>query len=69
MSKIQAAHFTRLFSSTVGMSVLQYLKDLTHNRVLPASCSDAELRFLEGQRYLVSQIENLIKQGKQNPSI
>ncbi len=64
-----AVQFTRLFSTQAGMSVLKYLKDLTHNRVLPASCSDAELRFLEGQRYLVSQIENLIKQGKQNPSI
>lgn len=69
MSTIDAAQFTRLFSTPAGISVLQYLKDLTHNRVLPASCSDAELRFLEGQRYLVSQIENLIKQGKQNPSI
>ncbi len=69
MSVIDAAQFTRLFSTQAGVSVLQYLKDLTHNKVLPASCSDAELRFLEGQRYLVSQIENLIKQGKQNPSI
>lgn len=69
MSVIDATQFTRLFSTQAGVSVLQYLKDLTHNKVLPASCSDAELRFLEGQRYLVSQIENLIKQGKQNPSI
>lgn len=69
MSTLDAVHFTRLFSSDSGKSVIKYLKDLTHNRVLPASCTDAELRFLEGQRYLVSQIENLIKQGKQEPSL
>lgn len=63
---IEIAHiFTRLFNTQNGQEVLNYLKNLTQNRVLPPSATDAELRFLEGQRYLVNQIEALIRQGKQ----
>ena len=58
---------TRLFSSHDGKEVLDYLKHLTKERVLSANASDNELRFLEGQRFLVHQIETLIRQGKEQP--
>ncbi|MBR5130406.1 MAG: hypothetical protein IKV03_04195 [Alphaproteobacteria bacterium] len=59
--------FARLFTSHDGKEVLSYLKHLTKERVLPASASDNELRFLEGERFLVHQIETLICQGKKEP--
>lgn len=65
MSDNIAHQFTRLFSSQVGLQVLDYLKNITLNRVLGPAASDSELRFLEGQRVLVHQIENLIKQGRE----
>lgn len=65
--KPPACQCTRLFSTPDGKEVLTYLKHLTKERVLSASASDSELRFLEGQRFLVHQIETLIRQGKEQP--
>lgn len=57
--------FARVFATAAGQEILTHLKSLTLNRALPPDVSDAQLRFLEGQRYLVCQIETLIKQGKE----
>lgn len=65
MSENNAHQFTRLFATTAGQQVLQHLKNITLNRILGPAASDAELRFLEGQRALVHQIEALIKQGRE----
>ena len=46
-----------------------YLKSLTQERILPADVSDSELRYLEGQRFLVHLIETLVRQGKEQPHI
>lgn len=52
--------FIKCFSSREGRIVLSYLKRLTQERYLgPESSSDA-LRHLEGQRHLVSIIQNKI---------
>ncbi|MBR4926731.1 MAG: hypothetical protein IKY98_00215 [Alphaproteobacteria bacterium] len=59
--------FVRLFSTNDGKQVLNHLKTLTKERVLAPDCSEAELRFLEGQRFLVNQIETWIRQGKEQP--
>lgn len=67
MKTAPTAQFVRTFSNTDGQIVLAYLKKLTKERVLPANATEAELRFLEGQRFLVHQIEILIKQGKEQP--
>lgn len=67
MNDQHTKHFARLFSSADGKQVLEYLKAFTKDRVLPASASDAELRFLEGQRFLVHLIETFIRQGKEQP--
>ncbi len=60
---------TRLFTSSDGKEVLTYLKSLTQERILPPTASDSELRFLEGQRFLVHTIETLVRQGKEQPKI
>ncbi len=59
-----ALDFVKTFNSVSGQKVLRYLIFLTMLRYLPASASSDELRFLEGERYLVSFILNMIKKGK-----
>ena len=50
------------FATPAGQSVLKYLRSITIEAVTGANVSDAELRHLEGQRYLVGLIERRIKQ-------
>lgn len=59
------AAFARLFGRPEGSEVIAWLKHRTMERVLMPDATDAELRFLEGQRALVNQILNLIQQGQQ----
>lgn len=61
----QAIAFTRLFNRPEGAEVLKWLRHRTLERVLMPDATDAELRFLEGQRALVSHILHLIQQGQQ----
>ncbi len=60
-----AAAFARLFHRPEAETVLAYLKRRTLERALPPDATDAELRFLEGQRALVAHIIALIQQGQQ----
>jgi hypothetical protein len=53
-----------LFSTPVGMSVMQYLKSITVDAVAGPNISDAELRHLEGQRYLVALISKRINHAQ-----
>jgi hypothetical protein len=50
------AIFRRLFSEPQGPEVLAYLQQITIQRVLDPSATDAELRHLEGMRALVAII-------------
>jgi hypothetical protein len=52
-----------LFTTDTGAEVLKYLRSITIELVNGANVSDAELRHLEGQRYLVGLIEQRIQQG------
>lgn len=61
-----AIDFAKLFSSSQGKKVLKYLICFTMTRYLPSSVSQDELRFLEGQRYLVSFIISMIKKGQKS---
>ena len=45
-----------LFNTPNGIEVLKYLKSVTIEAVSGSNISDAELRHLEGQRYLVALI-------------
>lgn len=59
-----AIAFARCFQTVSGQKVLAHLIKITRGRVLGCEASDAELRFVEGQRALVAQIEAFINQGK-----
>lgn len=53
-----------LFSDDLGKEVLRYLRSITIEAVSGANIGDAELRHLEGQRYLVGLIERRIKHAE-----
>ena len=56
--------FRRCFLSADGKKVLDYLRKMTKERVLPADENAHRLFYLEGQRALVSIIEQLVKKGE-----
>jgi hypothetical protein len=51
--------FIRTFASDAGRQVLTALRRATIERRLPPDAPEALLRFVEGQRALVAQIERL----------
>jgi len=53
-----------LFNTASGKEVLRYLRSITIEAVTGGGVSDAELRHLEGQRYLVGVIERRIKHAE-----
>lgn len=53
-----------LFKDELGKDVLKYLRSITIEAVNGAAVSDAELRHMEGQRYLVGLIESRIRHGQ-----
>ena len=55
--------FARVLNTPAGKELMAYLRSITLERVLGADASDAAIRFLEGQRFLVRQMENLIQRG------
>ncbi|MGN0929180.1 MAG: hypothetical protein ACI4N3_00895 [Alphaproteobacteria bacterium] len=56
--------FVRTFNSSSGKKVLKYLISLSLGRYLPPNATNEELHYLEGERFLVSFILNMIKKGK-----
>ena len=61
--ELMPIYFVKTFNTESGKKVLEYLISITLNRYLSPNSSDFELRFLEGQRYLVSFIKNMVKKG------
>lgn len=57
--------FLRTFNSLSGKKVLKYLVALTLGRYLPSNSSNEELRYLEGERFIISFIINMIKKARQ----
>jgi hypothetical protein len=57
-------NISSLFMSPTGKEVLRYLRSITIEAVTGGNVSDAELRHLEGQRYLVGLIERRIKHAE-----
>ena len=53
-----------VFRTPNGQEVLTYLRSITIEAVTGPAASDAELRHLEGQRYLVGLIERRIKHAE-----
>jgi hypothetical protein len=56
-------NFASLFSTPTGQEILRYLRSVTIEAVSGANISDAELRHLEGMRFLVALIEKRIASG------
>ena len=50
-----------LFSTDLGQQVFKYLKRITIDAVNGPNVTDAELRHLEGQRYIVGLIDRRIQ--------
>ena len=55
--------FARVLNTPAGKELMAYLRSITMERVLGADASDAAVRFLEGQRFLVRQMENFTQRG------
>ncbi len=53
-----------LFRTPNGQEVMKYLRSITIEAVTGPAASDAELRHLEGQRYLVGLLERRIKHAE-----
>jgi len=58
------ARFARCFRGEDGDAVLAHLAEMTLGRSLGANAHNGILRHLEGQRYLVSYIMGLVRQGR-----
>lgn len=56
--------FARCFAGPDGEQVIEHLKRSVLDRRLPPSASDAELRHLEGQRFVVGHILSMIDRGR-----
>ncbi len=54
-------NFASLFETDLGKDCLKYLRSVTIESVNGAGVTDAELRHIEGQRYIVGLIETRIK--------
>ena len=57
-------YFAKAFSTDAGKKVLAWLCNMTLGRYLPPSAKETELWYLEGQRYIVHFIINMINNGK-----
>ena len=53
-----------VFKTPNGIAVLKYLRSITIESVQGPNASDAELRHLEGQRYLVGVVERRISHAQ-----
>lgn len=53
-----------LFRTPNGRQVLKYLRSITIEAVTGGGATDAELRHLEGQRFLVGLIERRVQHGE-----
>mgnify|MGYP006883063858 FL=1 len=54
---------TSLFETPSGREVLKYLRSITIEMVNGPNVTDAELRHMEGQRFIVGLIETRVEHG------
>ena len=62
--EVISRNINSVFKTPNGAAVLKYLRSITIESVQGPNASDAELRHLEGQRYLVGLIERRINHGQ-----
>tara|TARA_B100001029_G_scaffold65363_1_gene52974 strand:+ start:1670 stop:1957 length:288 start_codon:yes stop_codon:yes gene_type:complete len=56
--------FLNVLNTKNGQKLMNYLKSITIEAVAGSEVSDATLRHLEGQRYMVGLIQRRINKGK-----
>jgi hypothetical protein len=56
----------QIFATPSGDLLLAWLKRITVNNVQGPAVTDAHLRHLEGQRYIVALVQQRIEHGKRN---
>lgn len=59
------ALFARVFTTDDGKRVLACLRGMTLDQAMGPETTDAQLRHLEGRRYIVKYIHNKTEQGGQ----
>lgn len=59
-----ARSFARCFKGSDGVIVLRHIRQTVLDRRLGPSATDAELRFLEGQRSIAAHILSMIERGR-----
>ena len=62
--EVISRNINSVFKTPNGKAVLKYLRSITIESVQGPNASDAELRHLEGQRYLVGVIERRISHAQ-----
>lgn len=60
--------FIRTFSSEDGQKALAYLQLVTFQRALAVTATNEQLRYMEGQRALISMILRFMDRGRTNPN-
>ncbi len=63
-----AVDCAQCFGTAAGQRILGHLRSITVNRTLGPAAPDALLRYVEGQRQLVSYICALVERGRTSPS-
>lgn len=52
-----------VLGTNAGRELLEYMKSITISRIMGPNATDAELRHMEGQRYLVAVLESRVRVG------
>jgi hypothetical protein len=56
------------FGTDAGRRVLEYLRNITFNRIHGPEVSDSTLRHAEGSRFIVAVLESRIAAARKKPS-
>jgi hypothetical protein len=62
-----AAAFTRCFATDAGRTVLRHLCSVTLERTAAPDAPESVLRHLEGQRFIVRYLQQLVERGRAAP--
>jgi hypothetical protein len=62
-----AVAFTRCFATNAGRAVLRHLCGMTLERTLAPEAPESVLRHLEGQRFIVRYLQQLVERGRAAP--
>lgn len=67
LDPVFAAVFTRCFTTSAGRTVLHHLCSMTLDRTLAPEVPESVLRHLEGQRFIVRYLHQMVERGREAP--